>query len=515
MNNSLYELIPSMSPDSLRTFLKTTNSFFDTHTKKNIGYEDINGDQYVGTTENYGSEILMESRKMLMNNPSLKNLFTKNTFDYYFDIEFCPMVDSYYQSNMMYALLSKDVLISSRRYNITFTNCEEVIVLRSESSSDPNVKKSRFIRTSTPPTLNIIDPNGLTADETVSLEITDDTSNTEYYFLIDITTEDFIDNFDETTHVLKTKDINDADAGLPFVWICNDKFNRYPILEFNNNIDDSNHPLMTIGTNGHDIYGLYPYAYGTSNVPALPDPTHEGVESTYTDTVGANTTLGGWSPGDKADNMTLQEFAHKLLHVYIPPTVVFTTTPSDTLFEKGTSVPSITLSVVVTKNSDTISKIEFLQNDAVIKTISTGVSDGGTFTNTISTPITTDKKYSVRITDTSGKEAVVKDINISFIPASYYGILNDETKIKELNTVLKLDADYTYKSIVMTNQRVCYATPTQYGDVKVIKDSNGFDITSAFTFSTMTINDQPYTVITLTNTGTYPTANPGTIIFSK
>ena len=247
-----------------------------------------------------------------------------------------------------------------------------------------------------------------------------------------------------------------------------------------------------------------------------------GVESTYTDTVGSNTTLGGWSPGDKADNMTLQEFANKLLHVYIPPTVVCTTTPSDTLFEKGTSVPSITLSAVVTKNSNTISKIEFLQNDAVIKTISTGVSDGGTFTNTISTPITTDKKYSVRITDTSGKEAVVKDINISFIPASYYGILNDETpdaldetKIKELNTVLKLDVDYTYKSIVMTNQRVCYATPTQYGDVKVIKDSNGFDITSAFTFSTMTINDQPYTVITLTNTGTYPTANPGTIIFSK
>ena len=276
MNNSLYELIPYMSPDSLRTFLKTSNSFFDTHTKKNIGYEDINGDQYVGTTENYGSEILMESRKMLMNNHSLKNLFTKNTFDYYFDIEFCPMVDSYYQSNMMYALLSKDVLISSRRYNITFTNCEEVIVLRSESSSDPNVKKSRFICTSTPPTLNIIDHIGLAADETVSLEITDDTSNTEYYFLIDITTEDFIDNFDETTHVLKTKNINDADAGLPFVWICNDKFNSYPILEFNNNIDDSNHPLMTIGTNGHDIYGLYPYVYGTSNVPTLPDPTHEG-----------------------------------------------------------------------------------------------------------------------------------------------------------------------------------------------------------------------------------------------
>ena len=39
MNNSLYELIPSMSPDSLRTFLKTSNSFFDTHTKKNIGYD--------------------------------------------------------------------------------------------------------------------------------------------------------------------------------------------------------------------------------------------------------------------------------------------------------------------------------------------------------------------------------------------------------------------------------------------------------------------------------------------
>ena len=120
-------------------------------------------------------------------------------------------------------------------------------------------------------------------------------------------------------------------------------------------------------------------------------------------------------------------------------------------------------------------------------------------------------------------ERIINTTNFAFKFShySYYGIVDvapdalDETKIKELPTVLKLDADYTYKSIVMTNQRVCYATPTQYGDVKVIKDSNGFDITSAFTFSTMTINDQPYTVITLTNTGTYPTANPGTIIFSK
>ena len=229
-----------------------------------------------------------------------------------------------------------------------------------------------------------------------------------------------------------------------------------------------------------------------------------GVESTYTDTVGANTTLGGWSPGDKADNMTLQEFAHKLLHVYIPPTVVFTTTPSDTLFEKGTSVPSITLSVVVTKNSNTISKIEFLQNDAVIKTISTGVSDGGTFTNTISTPITTDKKYSVRITDTSGKEAVVKDINISFIPASYYGIFNDETPTAAIVTGmtkrLSRTKEFDWTNLTFKNQRVCYAYPADYGELTSILDMNSFEVRDAFKRTDITINDVAFSAYSLSIT---------------
>ena len=51
-----------LTPDGLRKTLQLNNSFFDTHTKKNFGRGDINGSEFSGTVENFGFEMLMETR---------------------------------------------------------------------------------------------------------------------------------------------------------------------------------------------------------------------------------------------------------------------------------------------------------------------------------------------------------------------------------------------------------------------------------------------------------------------
>ena len=82
MTDTSMEFSQFMSPDSLRKATQLLKNMYDLHTKRYCGYEDINGCQYVGTVENFGSEMLFETRKLLMNKPPLKNIFIENTFDF-------------------------------------------------------------------------------------------------------------------------------------------------------------------------------------------------------------------------------------------------------------------------------------------------------------------------------------------------------------------------------------------------------------------------------------------------
>ena len=78
-NDVTKEFSSFLSPDGLRSTLHMLNHFYDNHTKKRVGYEDIEGSQYVGNIHNFGSELLIETRKILMDKASLKNVFIDNS----------------------------------------------------------------------------------------------------------------------------------------------------------------------------------------------------------------------------------------------------------------------------------------------------------------------------------------------------------------------------------------------------------------------------------------------------
>ncbi len=60
MNDVLRMKTPMASPDSIRALLQLSKQRYNLYTKRNVGYTDIDGLQYVGTIENFGSEMLLE-----------------------------------------------------------------------------------------------------------------------------------------------------------------------------------------------------------------------------------------------------------------------------------------------------------------------------------------------------------------------------------------------------------------------------------------------------------------------
>ena len=117
-NETVKEFTQYVGPDSLRKTTQLLKNVYDMHTKRFCGYTDINGCQYNGTVENFGSEMLFESRKMLMDKPPLGNIFIENSFDFYFDIQYADEINTYDQQNMLCGIIRKDVFLPDKKYNI-------------------------------------------------------------------------------------------------------------------------------------------------------------------------------------------------------------------------------------------------------------------------------------------------------------------------------------------------------------------------------------------------------------
>lgn len=278
-NESIKEVSPFMTPDSLRATLKSLKHFNDLHTKRYQSYEDVKGSKYVGTVENFGDELLIESRKLLMDKPPLKSLFSINTFTEYFNIEYSDLIDTYSQQNMLVAILKTDALVSTHNYHIEYTDCELDVVYRSESwgtydeKISPTVIRDSFYKTTTPPVLVIENP-ALHIEPTripLKLEV-NDVSQTTYFMHYDTTTEDMYDA--KPTPGADGKysfsiDINKNQSGLPFVWMTNDVFLTFPNIDLCYVYEGftSTCPPLSLGTDGQNITKVFPY----TDPSCLPD----------------------------------------------------------------------------------------------------------------------------------------------------------------------------------------------------------------------------------------------------
>lgn len=264
-NNNNREVTPFMSPDTIRAFSGFLKKFSDQHTKRYQGYEDIDGSKYVGTVENFGDEILIEARKLLMDKPSLKQMFTINNLSRYFDIAFSDLTDTYTQQNMMVALLKENSLKSYYSYSIRFTDCIKNVVIRSKSwgsktSNDKSeVMKDVFYTTSNPPELIISDNNGNVID-TITLTLSvEDWTITTYMAHYDTITKDMFPKLTPVDNKYTFEiPVTNKMVGLPFIWFTVDLLQTYPDIGITYSPPDM-YPMLSVGTDGHGITHLYPY----------------------------------------------------------------------------------------------------------------------------------------------------------------------------------------------------------------------------------------------------------------
>lgn len=188
------------------------------------------------------------------------------------------------------------------------------------------------------------------------------------------------------------------------------------------------------------------------------------------------------------------------LQPYEKPTVTLSLNPSTTLYDVVTqTLPAIKMTANVTKKTEDVKQIDFLVNDVVKQSVTTGVANGGSFSYTFTPPADTNANTTFKV--------VVKDIKdgegastkvVKFVANSYYGIVNDgvnptEAIVKNMNKVLKDVKGHKYSGITTDYGKVCYAYPSSFGTLTSIKDLvNNINYTASFDKTTMTIDGIEY-----------------------
>ena len=201
--------------------------------------------------------------------------------------------------------------------------------------------------------------------------------------------------------------------------------------------------------------------------------------------------LGGIKEGTNLSNMSVQDVLSKLLFPYIAPiiSVSITRSPNKSICEKGEVVTITEINGVITRKSDKITSVAFLDSSNVLKEFTVNVENGGNFTYKFTTPINitsdlSNNRFRMRVIDTSTNATYANAGNINFYYPYYFGVVEENQEITEnlfSNFTKKIEAKGNKSNNYTTNnQCMVIAYPKSYGALKKILDQNSFDVTNTF-----------------------------------
>lgn len=227
-------------------------------------------------------------------------------------------------------------------------------------------------------------------------------------------------------------------------------------------------------------------------------------DSSTTEDVTANTTVGGISSGDTVlEGTTLTDVLKKLLIIEIAPTVSFSSTNSG-VREEGTSVtPTMTFTISNAGTGIPVS-ISFYSGSTLLDT-QEYVSGTNTYTYTMESAVSTDTTVkgvlSYKKSDDSNA-TIEKTASYTFVMASYYGAVSTapttQADIIALTKNVKNTKAYT-TTYVLNNQKSCYCYPASFGNLTSIKDANNFEYIQSYTKTNVSVDGVSYNVYTLTD----------------
>jgi len=203
--------------------------------------------------------------------------------------------------------------------------------------------------------------------------------------------------------------------------------------------------------------------------------------------------FGGIPAGTDLNNMSIQDILAKLLYPYVAPIVKasITYSPTGSTFEYGDVVNVSSISVTITKKSESITKVGFYVDGELVHVVRDNIENGGTFTYEFEEPYEVTKSISssffhVEVTDASNTvtKANTLSMALSFLYPYYYGVIDEDVEVNEdiipsLTKQVVAKGTKTY-SFSPEYQRAVFAYPKSYGTLKSILDPNSFEIISSF-----------------------------------
>ena len=211
---------------------------------------------------------------------------------------------------------------------------------------------------------------------------------------------------------------------------------------------------------------------------------------TYISDKPSTVAIGGLPLGYTSDGISIVELIDNMLHPYKAPSISLSMTPSNTLYELGATISSLTLKATITQGSNDITSLVFLKDGSPLPSTSNPTLTQSNIRNNVT--------YSAYVSDGTNR-INSNSINIKFINPIYIGSLSEvnSTNIKAMTKkVVNVGSQsYTY---TINNKKMCIAFPSGW-TLRNIIDPNGFDITQSFTKETINIycldgNSKPYTV---------------------
>lgn len=225
-----------------------------------------------------------------------------------------------------------------------------------------------------------------------------------------------------------------------------------------------------------------------------------------------NNPIGSFQLGDvvtESDAMSINDALNMLLYKDIPPTFEFTATDSG-LVEKGNIVAAPTYTCKISDvGTGTVSSVVFYKNNAVVSTQAYELNKTYTYQETTNITETTTIKCTVifKYTGDTQNRYSSKELSYTFVPPSYYGIIDDRAITTDilatLNKTVKTSKLLVYSGIEMQNQYVCYIYPQKYGTLTSILDGNNFEYIRSFDVIGITLNGENYYAYVLLETASY------------
>ena len=239
------------------------------------------GDVFQGKIDNLGSDVIIESSKLpikVVTNEAFQWKENLN-MDYIVNVEKSTFTHSSAVNGLMFlriTSISYPLNVSDEtihHYRVQFNDCEECLIPFGGSMETDDVYVGKWIKTTTPPVLQVMNDQGVYTTN-LNMEFIDDITHVTFYYPLDENLQTLdLTQIDESTYV--TSGVTDNQyIGYPLMWFTADQSTMGPSIKIGNNSSEHGKQLMLVGNAGNESkYHAHLYVNVDGNQNATPDDT--------------------------------------------------------------------------------------------------------------------------------------------------------------------------------------------------------------------------------------------------